>query len=237
MEPGVDAAEVLRRTSVLGGFFAVDLEPDSVVWQPFSTLLASDGLVLRAEVATLRLRLAARAGVASDDVPERVAASLWSLGWSNRLISPWLGAATVAGVVPVVSTEQLLWRRAAAQPVPLAVHGLSGVGLADGADLYAACVGALVQPLLIAAAAAYPVSRRLLWGNVASSAAGAGAVVAGSSPVLAGIARAAVDRLLTTGDLVGQGEWRGPLFVRRSCCLMYRLPEAGLCRDCVLAYR
>jgi hypothetical protein len=242
VETGVDAAEALRRTSALGGFFAVDLEPEGPVWQPFSVLLRSDGSALRAEVGALRSRLAARAGVALDDVAGRVAASVWFLGWSNRLISPWLGAEAVAGVVPVVSADDLLWRPAPAQPVPLAVRELAGVGptgegLSGEADLYAACVASLVQPLLMATAAAYPVSRRLLWGNVASAAAGAATVVAGSSPAQAVAARAALDRLLTTGDLVGQGEWRGPQFVRRSCCLMYRLPDAGLCGDCVLAHR
>jgi hypothetical protein len=237
VEHGVDAAEALRRTSSLGGFFAVDLEPEDLAWQPFSALLASGGSALRAEVAALRMRLAARAGVAADEVAPRVAASLWFLGWSARLVSPWFGASVIASAVPVLSADQLMWRPAPGQPVPLAVRDLAGADVAGTEGLYAACVATLVGPLLTATAAAYPVSRRLLWGDVASAAAGAAAVVSSLSPARAGAARVALDGLLTSGELVGQGEWRGPAFVRRSCCLLYRVPGAGLCGDCVLAHR
>jgi hypothetical protein len=232
-----DAAEALRRTAVLGGFFTVDLEPDSVAWQPFSALLAPDSPVLRAEVVALRARLAAQAGVAIDEVAPRVAASLWFLGWSARLVSPWLAATAIAGGAPVLPPDQLLWQPTRAQPVRLAVRDIADAALAGPDDLYAACVEALVRPLLAATAETFPVSRRLLWGNVASAAAGAAAAAATMVPTRAVAARAALDRLLTTGELVGQGEWRGPVFVRRSCCLLYRVPGAGLCGDCVLAHR
>jgi hypothetical protein len=38
--------------------------------------------------------------------------------------------------------------------------------------------------------------------------------------------------------LRGAGRFARPgLFIRRSCCLYYRIPGGGLCGDCVLAHR
>jgi hypothetical protein len=43
--------------------------------------------------------------------------------------------------------------------------------------------------------------------------------------------------LLATSELSGCGDFIGSGFVRNSCCLMYRIPGAGLCGDCVLRTR
>ncbi|WP_250213408.1 (2Fe-2S)-binding protein [Acrocarpospora catenulata] len=41
---------------------------------------------------------------------------------------------------------------------------------------------------------------------------------------------------LELGRLRGTGRFAGePFFVRRSCCLYYRVPGGGTCGDCVLA--
>jgi ferric iron reductase protein FhuF len=227
--PPVDAAPALRRASGLGPFFAIDVIPESVAWQRFSAFLSSDQTVLLEQVAATRSALTERVG--SSQVEERVAASLWFLGWSARLVSPWLGAAALAGVVPVVEPDALLWRPASGQPLPLAVHGATGQAIET---LYDACIGALVEPLLEATAQAYPISRQVLWGNVASAVAGAGGQLARGAPSYAAVGRALAEGLLTTGALRGQGGFSGGQFARRTCCLMYRLPGAGLCADCVL---
>ncbi len=58
---------------------------------------------------------------------------------------------------------------------------------------------------------------------------------------LAQQAGATVDVLLRTGPLTGTGAWVQPdlsrprwFLARRSCCLLYRLPGAAPCGDCVL---
>ncbi|MGN6608865.1 MAG: (2Fe-2S)-binding protein [Jatrophihabitans sp.] len=63
--------------------------------------------------------------------------------------------------------------------------------------------------------------------------------LAGAATVL-GDPRAddAVRRLLGEGWLAGAGTWpEGGAFRRRNCCLLYRVPAAGSCGDCVLGQR
>jgi ferric iron reductase protein FhuF len=193
--------------------------------------------VLRHEVEAFRAQLAAQAAMPVSQVLSRVAASLWFLGWSARLVSPWLGAAALTGVVPVVGPDRVLWRPGGGQPVPLAVRDIEGTEVVDAGELYAVCVESLVEPLLDRTAASFRVSPQVLWGNVASAAVGATAYLSSRVPAAAVDARRVLDTVLTTRRLVRQGEWRGPTFVRHSCCLMYRLPVAGLCGDCVLAHQ
>lgn len=168
------------------------------------------------------------------DVEPRVHASLWFLGWSARLVSPWLGTAVVAGAVPLVPASSL-WFLPSAQPVRLAVVGSIAWVEASLPTLYDACLGALVEPLLAATASAYSVSPQVMWGNVASSVVGAGTVLRQSADP--GRVDAWVGGLLATGELSGRGDFTGTRFVRNSCCLMYRIPGAGLCGDCVLRTR
>ncbi|WP_307845510.1 (2Fe-2S)-binding protein [Planomonospora sp. ID67723] len=44
--------------------------------------------------------------------------------------------------------------------------------------------------------------------------------------------------LMGIGRLRGQGTFAArPFFVRRTCCLYYRVPGGGMCGDCVLRHR
>jgi ferric iron reductase protein FhuF len=47
---------------------------------------------------------------------------------------------------------------------------------------------------------------------------------------------AIVGAMLPAGPLVGTGRYEsgGRVFVRDSCCLLYRVPNSGKCGDCVL---
>jgi ferric iron reductase protein FhuF len=150
------------------------------------------------------------------------------------LVSPWLGTAVRAGAVPVVPASSL-WFLPSAQPVRLAVVGPVQWVEASVATLYDACLGPLVEPLLAATASAYSVSSQVMWGNVASSVVGAGTVLRQSTDL--GQVDAWVRGLLATGELSGCGDLTRTGFVRNSCCLMYRIPGAGLCGDCVLRTR
>jgi ferric iron reductase protein FhuF len=82
------------------------------------------------------------------------------------------------------------------------------------------------------------VSRTVLEGNVTSAVAGALRMAAAARPELAEQVEAVLDALLTSEPLAGTGRRRvDGSFVRRSCCLFYRVPGAGTCGDCVLDER
>jgi ferric iron reductase protein FhuF len=242
-----DAGSVLRRSSLLGGFFAVDVSPDTARWQRFAELLAPSGHELEAGVERTRAAMASRSGLEPAAIDIRVAPSLWLLGWAARLVSPWFGAAVTTGTVPVVSDESLWWLASAGQPVPLAVAEPAGVTASAGEPALLAglvqehCLRPFVEPLVAATAAAYSISGQVRWGNVASAVAGAATTLARVEPQNAAISSAVAVTLLETGRLRGGGAFAadppGGPFRRNSCCLLYRVPGAGLCADCVLVGR
>jgi hypothetical protein len=93
----------------------------------------------------------------------------------------------------------------------------------------------LVGPILSAFQREYRLSTKVLWGNVASGLAGAAGMIGRPE------AFDLVDDVLRVPPLRGTGEFFRPdpavdrrFFVRRSCCLFYRIPGAGTCGDCVL---
>jgi ferric iron reductase protein FhuF len=92
--------------------------------------------------------------------------------------------------------------------------------------------------LIAAVRAVVPVAAGLLWGNVASGLAGALRTLASSGAVPlarchdAGLSMLECGPLRDTGRLwVESGQLR---FMRRSCCLYYRLKGGGMCGDCPL---
>jgi hypothetical protein len=228
------AARALSAAGPLGPFFAVDAAPGPG-WVTWAALV--EGGPLEQRIADVRAVLAAAPG--APDVDRRVAASLTHLGLVARLLSPVLGAALVRGALPVAAPEEVLLRPAGANPLPLALPGARTVPVAD-AD---ALAGALdrcwlvpaVQPLSAAVAARTGLSAQVLDGNAVSAVAGALRMAAAAAPELGAPAAATLDAVLAHGTLAGTGAHRGDGgFVRRSCCLLYRLPGAGTCGDCVL---
>ncbi|MGY1623053.1 (2Fe-2S)-binding protein [Geodermatophilus sp. SYSU D00965] len=231
---GSAAVEALAAAGALGPFFAVAPEagPGWVSW----TALV-DGGPLEQRIADVRAALAAAPG--APDVDRRVAASLAHLGLVARLLSPVLGAALVRGVLPVAAPEEVHLHLAGANPLPLALPA-AGTVPAAGPD---ALAGALdrcwlvpaVQPLSAAVAACTGLSTQVLDGNTISAVAGALRMANTAVPELAPLTAATLDAVLAEGTLAGTGARRGDgSFVRRSCCLFYRLPGAGTCGDCVL---
>ncbi|MGF7239015.1 MAG: (2Fe-2S)-binding protein, partial [Frankia sp.] len=116
-------------------------------------------------------------------------------------------------------------------------------GLREAADLLTATVIAdVVGPVLGAVEEQFRVSRKILTGNVASGIAGAIGLLAVARPERARLGYALAENLLVRGILRDSGVFsrpstspgRGPAFVRRSCCLFYRIPGAGTCGDCIL---
>jgi ferric iron reductase protein FhuF len=96
-------------------------------------------------------------------------------------------------------------------------------------------VATILGPLHDALSAATALSSQVTRGNAISAANGAVTVLAMSRPECEPRGRAIVRALMDTEHLMGTGSFVGEKLVRRSCCLYYLAPGAGLCADCVLA--
>ncbi len=221
----------------LGPFFRVEARPESD-WTSWAAL-TEDAAVLGRRTAEVRAVLAAGPG---RPAPEpAVVASLTHLGLVARLVSPLLGAALLRGVLPVVPVEQVHVRLAGANPLPLALLPASAAVVGSPAELVAAFsrfwLAPAVEPLTLAVRASVALSRQVLDGNVTSAVAGALRIAGTARPGLTSGAGAVLDELLS-GPFAGTGHRRDDgSFVRRSCCLLYRLPGAGTCGDCILGER
>jgi ferric iron reductase protein FhuF len=219
----------------LGPFFHVGARPGPG-WASWAALSADPELLGR-RAAEVRAVLAA--GPGNPEVEPAVVASLVHLGLVARLVSPLLGAALLTGVLPVAPVEHVHVRLAGANPIPLAVAATSAAVVGSAAELAAAFdrswLVPVIEPLTRTVRARWTVSRQVLDGNVASAVAGALRMAPTARPELAGRADATLDALLRSGPLAGTGRRRSDgSFVRRSCCLFYRVPGGGTCGDCVL---
>lgn len=217
---------VLAEVGRWGPFFAVDTEPaPDAPWRPLRELV-DDPAVLAGRVEDVRAHLTGGGG----HVSVRVAASVAHLGITARLVSPALGALVHSGLFPAFGPDDVWWQARLGGAFPLAMSGRAS----DTADELLALLDGLT-----AATATFSVSRRVLWGNVASALHGAATVIGRARPDLAARAVAAADSLLALPQLRGTGG-RGPdgRFRRHSCCLIYQASPAGrtaVCGDCVLA--
>jgi hypothetical protein len=230
-------AQALRLASAVGPYFAVALRLDEREWLPFTRLLEPE--VLRDNVATVQRVLGERTGLSSADLDLRACASTHFLGLASRLVAPALGAACLGGQVPRLAPGDVHWLRVEGGPVPLAVSSIGGAavispGEAAGA-LHEGIVGPLLEPLATAFAETFSLSRQVLWGNVASALAGAATMLARSGAELLLDPVATAMACTVRGALAEMGDWTEHGFVRRNCCLFYKIPGGGLCGDCVLA--
>jgi ferric iron reductase protein FhuF len=168
----------------------------------------------------------------------RVAGSLVVLGYAARLVGPAIAVLLRDGILLDLSPDRVRYDFAPGQGFRLALTGSAGwrgdpVVLADRwcRNILDGHLGAVLASVQAAA----PVATGLLWGNVASGLTGALRSVArgGGAPVQQcyqlGVS------LLRYGPLAGSGVLTADLgFVRRSCCLYYRLDGGGTCGDCPL---
>lgn len=227
----------LDQAAAVGSFFVIDRWSDDADWRPLRELVdRPDVLIERVNAA--RQMLAGRSGVPVDQIEERATASIVFLGLAARLVSPSFACAALADQVPDLRLDRLWWKPVEGGPWPIARSGL-GLGhpvvndLAD--ELDARILEPIVLPVLRAFATTFSLSSQVLWGNVASSLAGAQTMLGAARPDRAAAGRAILGGLLKRGTLHGTGDLdaRGT-FRRRSCCLFYRMPGAGVCGDCVL---
>ncbi|WP_217145592.1 (2Fe-2S)-binding protein [Streptomyces sp. AC627_RSS907] len=166
----------------------------------------------------------------------RVAASVAHQGLAARLWSVTLGCAVLYGRVPDLAPRLLHWDPDAASPDDLWLTEVRPLP-ADAPTLAGVVLRAHLCPLTATVHARYRVATGLLWGNAASALAGAGRELEGwarrhGRTDTAARARSLTADLLGHPLLAGTGTLTGTAFRRRSCCLYYRVPGAGVCGDC-----
>lgn len=220
--------EVLRTLAAVGPFFAVPCgkEPPGPGFRPLGDLYG-DGL--GPYVAEVGRRIGTG--------PDRVAASTAQFGIASRLWSIGLGCVALAGRVPDLDPGRVRWRLPAGgslelwlpEPVALPAGSLGDVVLGNLAVLDARLRDG------------FGVSPKVLRGNAASGLVGALRVLTDRVEGDAAV-RSAAALLADDGPLAGTGTFvhepgLGVAFVRRSCCLYYKVPGGGLCGDCVLRTR
>lgn len=232
----------LTDVDTLGGFFAVEVgsAPDGERWRPLSELYGPPGPgdVLEARIGEVAGQLGAS---------HRVSASLLGLSLSARATAVVLAAVVEHGVLPLLGDDRLCWRPWPGGPLPLWVadpagHAVAAPGDAATADVVAAELDRVhLRPLVAAIRARESVSEQVLWGNVASSLAGAVRVLALERPHARDAARALAEGLLARAPFAGLGAFvaepahpTGFGFLRTTCCLFHRVPGGGTCGDCVL---
>ncbi|MEU3187960.1 (2Fe-2S)-binding protein [Streptomyces sp. NPDC006923] len=213
----------------MGGFFALRTGTPGDGQVPLAGIYAGGIAPLTARVDKVGARLRA---------PERrIAASMAQLGFAARLWSIAVGCAVLGGAVPDLAPERLHWNPDATSPHDFLLAGLRWLpGTAES-------VRDVVQhghlvPLAEALRRDGHVSPRLLWGNAGSALAGAVRELSGwaerhGRPEAAERAGALAAELFRHPDLSATGGTVAGAFRRRSCCLYYRCPAAGLCGDCV----
>jgi hypothetical protein len=216
----------LAEAAALGPFFGIGTDPDEEAdptWRPLPERDPS-------RLAGLVDSYATRLGTGE----RRVAASILFQGLASRLWSPMIATAA-RGVVPDLSG--LHWRWAPGAPIALwladpgpADPGPADPGPSTPADLvHAEVVERQLRPLSETLQGVVRLADGLLWGNAASALAGT------LRPGVAAPAAALVRELLGREPLAGTGSFGRHGFVRRSCCLYYRVPPGGeMCGDCGL---
>ncbi|GAA3462964.1 (2Fe-2S)-binding protein [Saccharothrix longispora] len=230
----------LRQVRDLSPFFALDVgEPDGSrpdesrhdesrhdegrhdeSWHDGDALLSGPALPGAIDRITARYRT----------TEPRVAASLFFLGYTARLLSPVVAARAVDGAVPDVRPGNLWWR-----------YGTDGLRVRLKEPRVGTGIAESLAPVVDAVRAVAPVAPGLLWGNAASSVAGALRIVARAGTASAEDCVALGRELFAEPPLRGTGEFvpfPGEVaFRRRSCCLYYRLDGGGTCGDCPLPAR
>jgi hypothetical protein len=230
---GPDDRQLRIQLAAVGPYFAIDAEDGGepgAGFRPLRELYATGpGSFLSRRIADVARQLGTR--------EERVAGSIVQLGLAARLWSVALGSVALGAGIPDLHPDRVRWRMPAqGGPLELRVPHLKR----PGDDLYRAVVVGNLAPLNAAVRAVAPVAERLLWGNAASALAGTLRVLHGrlaaDRPQGCRAAEAAARELLDRTPLRGTGELSAsapPSFRRSSCCLYYRLPDGGLCGDCV----
>jgi len=195
------------------------------------------------------------AGIGTDDPV--VAASVFLQGYSYRVLTLAIACLTASGAVPDASAARMAigWERnwpsrvAFLRPaVWIAGGDWAAPAPTDAATITAAlrfvvdtAIDAHLRPLLgtVRAGIGVPVGERLLWGNIAASAATAFRTMEGClGPAVVALGERFF--ALAPPEMQGLGAFlvvehagrRGWFWERTNCCLFDRLPGAVRCADC-----
>lgn len=224
--------DVLRELRSVGPFFGVAYgkEPPGPGFRPLDALY---GEQLGAYVAEVGRRIGSG--------PGRAAASTAQFGIVSRLWSLGLGCAVLSGRVPDLGPGRLWWRLPGAGSLELWLPEPAEHPGESPARALADTVLGNLAVLDTALRERFGVSPQVLRGNAASGLVGAVRVLTDRVPGEAAASLAA-GLLADGGPLGGTGTYLhepglGVAFVRRSCCLYYKVPGGGLCGDCVLRTR
>jgi hypothetical protein len=213
-------AELLAEIATIGGYFAMAAGRPSPSGASDASEAASladlhkGGTPLEHCVAYVGRRLS------TDD--RRVAASIFFQGLAARLWSP-VAAAHVLGAGIGFAPAHTWWH-----PIDGCRTDAPSDGTVD--DVWPD----LLDPLATTIRSQVGLSAHILRGNAASALVGSLAVLSRVRPELARRCGELARAQLATGPLAGTGDFHDGGFVRRSCCLYYRVPGGGLCGDCIL---
>jgi ferric iron reductase protein FhuF len=171
----------------------------------------------------------------------RVAVSLVVLGYAARLVGPTIAVMVRDGILLDVRPSQVRYSFlpesgfALTLPQPAGWRATPTVLRQRWRD---DVIDDHLQTLVDALQTVAPAATGMLWGNVASGIAGALRSMTQAGVTAASDGDAVGSALLGHGPLHGSGNLtvhNGELqFVRRSCCLFYRLDGGGMCADCAL---
>jgi protein tyrosine phosphatase (PTP) superfamily phosphohydrolase (DUF442 family) len=231
--------EALDLAAAVGPYFVVEQWVADADWRPLRELVEQPAAVTE-RVESARQALAARTHLPVTEIEERATASIVFLGLAARLVGPSFACAVLADRVPDLRLDSLWWKSVAGGPWPIARSTPNGSppaapsGLA--AELDARILTPIVAPVLESFADTYAISPQVMWGNVASSLGGALTMITAARPDRSAAAAQLFQELLDHGTLQDTGDLDRArrTFRRRSCCLFYRVPDAGICGDCVL---
>jgi hypothetical protein len=238
---------LLAELTALGPFFAVHSHPSgadpAAPWRPLREL-ADQPEPMLSRIGSVRAALASRGGRPVDEIELKVAASVTHLGLVARLIAPALAAIASQRRLDL-RLGGLWWQDKLGGPVPLSVperdYPVPGPGESHGSVAAHDChrlVDNVIAPITSTISGLVPVSRRVLWGNVASAVNSAAQQVAAQRADLGRQALTTAAAFLSSPRLTQERQLPGPGFRRSSCCLIYRIaPDRGqgVCGDCVLA--
>ncbi|MBP2337008.1 ferric iron reductase protein FhuF [Saccharothrix coeruleofusca] len=207
----------LREIRGISPFFALDVGRPDPSWLSGDALLDGDALPATLDAIARRYRTG----------EPRVAASLFFLGYTARLLCPVVAAHVTGRAAPDIRPANLWWHHSADGLRVRIADPVEGGGIADA-----------LEPVVDAIRRVTPVARGLLWGNAASSIAGALRTLSRSGAAEAEQCVAIGRRMLAQPPFTGSGDFipfPGEVaFRRRSCCLYYRLDGGGTCGDCPL---
>ncbi|GAA0988727.1 (2Fe-2S)-binding protein [Acrocarpospora macrocephala] len=221
----------VRELAAMGGYFAVEVGSLGDGWRPVDELIQDADLI-----ASQVVHVAEQLGTKE----RRVAASILFQGLAARFLSPPVGLLVLHGVAGGFDPSRVHWRPVPHGPLPLRLEEWPLMPVrGDGAGLlYQAVVAGFLKPLAATVGRGVSIAPAILWGNAASALAGSVRALAQYQPQRTEAALTLGRELLAIGVLRGQGTFAArPFFVRRNCCLYYRVPGGGMCGDCVLRYR